>query len=165
MNSLIDDWNAAIEPMTCVIKEHNEQIQRDYEQNKLHPETVLSALLPLPKKVKYPSSAWLRWWKGAWGWTLLARSADEQSWLPYGHPDMEQARSETRKLFSEHNVHPFLLLNYDQVWRNAWSLQKVPLMFKRRSQAGTRAQIQKRDPRMDKKIHAIKGARRSLTVS
>ena len=48
------------------------------------------------------------------------RSADD-SWLPYNHSDMEMAREEVKKLISEHGCHEHLILNYDQVWRNAWS--------------------------------------------
>ena len=164
MKSLVDDWNASLEETTAMVENHNKKIDDAYRAGMLLPETVLNAIEPIPSKVSCPSDSWLRWWKGAWGWTLLTRSPDEAGWLPYGHCDMEAARSATKNLITQEGVHPFLVLNYDQCWRNAFSLNKAPLMFKDRSGTGRRVGKTKMNPRGDKKIHAVRGARRSITV-
>ena len=111
------------------------------------------------------SESWVRSWKRMWGWAMLARSSDDASWLPFSHADMEMARIEVGQLMTKHSVHRFLILNFDQVWRNCWSLSKTPLCYKVRSLAGQRAKKAKVGSRIDKKLHSIRGARRSITVS
>lgn len=146
-----------------MIAEHNREVKARYEANEISAQQVLSLVEPEPKPIKYPSESWIRIWKSCWGWAMLTRSADDSAWLPYSHTDMETARNEVNKLVSEHGCHPYLLLNYDQVWRNAWSLSKTPLCYKQRSGAGKRTKKARVGTRIDKKVHAIRGARRSLT--
>lgn len=163
--SLIDDWNDGLEEMVKLTEAHNEDFGNQYREGHIHPETLLDGLLPLPSKVKHPTESWARWWKSAWGWSVLSRSADEGStWLPYSHHDMVQSREEFSKLMSEQQVNPLLILNYDQVWRNCFSIGRTPLMYKEREKGGDRAEKTRVGPKADKKMHAIRGARRSITV-
>lgn len=41
LNSLIDDWNSALEQTTAVIKQHNEEAERKYKADELLPEAFL----------------------------------------------------------------------------------------------------------------------------
>ena len=102
--------------------------------------------------------------RSSWGWTLLSRSGDDSGWLPFSHSDMEAARQATKRLVTHEGIHPFLILNYDQLWRNAFTLRKTPLIFKDRSGTGRRVKKSRMNPRGDKTIHAIRGARRPITV-
>ena len=165
INSLIDDWNAAIPAMAKLVQDHNDEIHSQYERGEISAEAALAAKETVPKALSHPTESWVRAWKRSWGWAMLARSSDDSSWLPYSHADMELARSEVHKLVSQHGVHPYLILNYDQVWRNCWSLSKTPLCYKSRAMAGQRAKKAKLGSRIDKKLHSIRGARRSITVS
>lgn len=114
---------------------------------------------------KFPlQQSWIRWWRAQFGWSLLTRSGDDLQWLPYGHPDMQQSRKETLDLIDNQGVHKFLILNYDQVWRNAWSMSKHKLHYKDRAKVGSRCGKARPGQREDKKIHSIKGNRRSITV-
>ena len=146
-----------------MVAEHNRDVENRYRAKEISAEQVLSSLEPEPKRINYPSDSWVRMWKSCWGWSMLTRSSDDSSWLPYTHSDMQTARDEVNKLVSEHGCHRYLLLNYDQVWRNAWSLTKTPLCYKQRSGAGKRIKKARVGTRIDKKIHAIRGSRRSLT--
>ena len=107
----------------ALVTEHNAKLQSDFEQGLLSAEAVLTAVQPVPVRIRYPTPSWIRWWKSSWGWTLLSRGGDEQGWLPYSHPDMAAARLDTKRLFSEDGCHKRLCLNYDQIWRNAFTLQ------------------------------------------
>ena len=108
---------------------------------------------------------WIRWWRQAFGWSLLTRGGDDQQWLPWDSPDMVRSRQETLELIQEKGVHPYLVLNYDQLWRQSWSTSKFKLHYKHRSGAGKRVAKRKAGAREDKKIHAVRGSRRSITVT
>ena len=149
----------------ALVTEHNAKLQSDFEQGLLSAEAVLTAVQPVPVRIRYPTPSWIRWWKSSWGWPLLSRGGDEQGWLPYSHPDMAAARLDTKRLFSEDGCHKWLCLNYDQIWRNAFTLQKTRLLWKDRSSAGKKSSKKKMRARGDKKVHAIRGARRSITVA
>lgn len=165
MNSLIDDWNQALDSTVALVDEHNKNIAEAYRNDKLLPEAMLDAIVDKPQKISYPGHSWLRWWKSQWGWTLLSRAADSQSWLPYHHNDMQQARDTVADLMQSKGVHPNLILNYDQIWRNAFTADKAPLMHKERSGMGRKTAKKKIPAHGDKKIHSIRGARRSITVT
>ena len=165
MKSLIDDWNESLESRIQLVEDHNRKVEEEFKSGNLLPEAAIAAALKKPSRVTYPTESWLRWWKSAWGWTLLSRSGDEAAWLPYDDVDMAQAREEVQKLISQHGCHPYLILNFDQLWRNAFALQKVPLMYKDRAGTGHRSGKSKTSSKTDKKIHHIRGSRRSLTVT
>jgi hypothetical protein len=165
MSSLIDDWNAALRDMVKLVDDHNAAVKERYEKGEISSEAAMASLEPRPEPIQHPTESWVRAWKRNWGWAMLGRSSDDSSWLPYHHSDMEVARTEVKKLVSEHGCHKWLLLNFDQIWRNCWSLSKTPLFYKSREQAGQRAKKAKVGARIDKKLHSIRGARRSITVS
>ena len=151
--------------MSQLVRQHNQDVRDRYESGELSAEATLASLEPIPAKLEHPSESWVRSWKRMWGWAMLARSSDDASWLPFSHADMEMARIEVGQLMTKHSVHRFLILNFDQVWRNCWSLSNTPLCYKVRSLAGQRAKKAKVGSRIDKKLHSIRGARRSITVS
>lgn len=165
MNSLIDDWNAALPDMVKLVDDHNAAVKERYEKGEISSEAAMASLEPRPAPIPHPTESWVRAWKRNWGWAMLGRASDDSSWLPYHHSDMEVARTEVKKLVSEHGCHKWLLLNFDQIWRNCWSVSKSPLCYKSREQAGQRARKVKVGARIDKKLHTIRGSRRSITVS
>ena len=54
-----------------------------------------------------------QWWRTAWGWSMLTRSADSQQWLPYDHCDLSATRDHVADLLAT-GTHPGLVLNYDR---------------------------------------------------
>lgn len=128
-------------------------------------EAVLASYMPIPTLVSPPGKAWAVWWKEAFGWSLLTRRGDDQQWLPYEHPDMSQSRAATQALIDEQGVHRFLILNFDQIWRSSWSMEHHKLHYKDRRAAGARGKKRKIQHREAKKVHAVKGSRRSMTVT
>lgn len=52
---------------------------------------------------------------------------------------LRAARDGVRKMISDHNVHPFLVLNVDQVWRQALRANKKVIMRARTQGAGANA--------------------------
>ena len=113
--------------------------------------------------VDYPGRSWCRHFLRNFGYSLLSNGCDGQAWLPYSHPDMEASRAHMRQLLEE-KCHAALVLNYDQMWRVAFSYGGK-LLWKDRSSAGLRCQKRKISQKCDKKLHHVKGSRRSLTVS
>lgn len=165
LESLIHDWNASLGARNKVIDEWNEEIRAKYQNGEILPETALDSLEPQRKPLAVPSSSWVRSWKAAWGWSMLSRGGDEQAWLAYSSSDMINARQGVRDQFAKAGVHPFLMLNYDQLWRQNFTTGNLRLSYKHRKNVGRKANKQRVTMKIDKKIHAIKGGRHSMTVS
>ena len=165
MSSLVSDWNATLEKRNELITKFNEELRNKYESNLIHSQTFLNSYMQLEEPMTCPGLPWIRMWKACWGWSTLSRSGDEQAWLPYSSSDMVAARRSIRGLFESKQVHPFLLLNYDQLWRCCFSAGKTPMSYKHRQGAGKRVVKQPPSMKVDKKMHSIKGGRQSVTVS
>ena len=163
MKSLIDDWNSAHESTTKEVEQHNEKILAEVDAGTLPAHSALRGLTPLPKKIEYPGRSWCRHFLRKFGYSLLSSSDNSQAWLPYSHPDMQASREHMRDLI-QNKAHQALILNYDQLWRTAFSFGGK-LLYKERHLAGPRAAKRKANRVVDKKLHYIKGSRRSLTVS
>lgn len=164
MESLLNDWNSSTEDRAVAVQKWNQSIEQDYKDGKISAEAVIAGILPVPEKIKPPTPAWVRWWKASWGWSMLSRSGDSQGWLPFAHEDMCRSREQTRQLLAE-GCHKFLCLNYDQLWRSAWNMGQHRLCFKDRQFKGKRVAKRKVPAHADKKVHHVKGSRRSITDS
>lgn len=164
MESLLNDWNSSTEDRAVAVQKWNQSIEQDYKDGKISAEAVIAGILPVPEKIKPPTPAWVRWWKASWGWSMLSRSGDTQGWLPFAHEDMCRSREQTRQLLAE-GCHKFLCLNYDQLWRSAWNMGQHRLCFKDRQFKGKRVAKRKVTAHADKKVHHVKGSRRSITDS
>jgi len=147
------------------VREHNQEVIQKYRNGSLHSSAVNGSFEPEPKRLKTPSQSWARYWRSQWGWSMLTRGSNDQEWLPFGHPDMANARQMTKELFTKHGVHPGLVLNFDQLWRACWCTSRYKLAYKPRQYGGIKTQKKKAGPRYDKKIHTVKGSRRSMTAS
>ena len=161
---MVDDWNKSLEENISRVRQYNESVVERYKAGELHAEAVQGAFLPLPKKLKVPSQSWARYWRSKWGWSMLTRGSNEQEWLGYNHPDMKLSRDSFQEMI-ESGCHPGLILNFDQLWRACWATSKFKLAYKPRGLAGERSSKQKAGPRLDKKVHSVKGSRRSMTVA
>ena len=165
LEGLIVDWNCTHSQRVELVRRYNKELQDRLQNGEVSHETALRGILPEPKVVPAPSEAWVRHWKDVWGWSMVTRGGDEQQWLPWNHPDMVQSREDTRALISKENVHKFLILNYDQVWRTAWQMSRHKLAFKPRASKGLRGKKKACGPKESKKVHAVRGSRRSLTAA
>ena len=125
----------------------------------------MASHMDIPREISRPGVGWAKWWKESFGWSLLTRRGDDQQWLPYHHPDMAQSREATSALVQEDDVHKFMILNFDQIWRSSWSMEHHKLHYKDRRAAGCRMKKKKIPHREAKKVHAVKGSRRSMTVA
>lgn len=164
MESLIQDWNMSLSDRCALVDSWNEDLMARYRNGEVLAETVLDILEPKPERLTDPSQSWIRAWKAQWGWSMLTRQGEEGAWLPYSSSDMEIARNQVKEMFSKKNCHRFLLLNYDQLWRNHWSASRHKLCYKARSGAGKRVRKTAIGMKVDKKVHAVKGSRQSVTV-
>lgn len=161
---LVKDWNNALEANREIIKEANLALKKKLEDKEISPTAFIAAYQPEPQLVKEPRLPWGRWFLREYGWSLLSRCSDSQAWLPFNHPEMVQARATVRALFEEKGVHPCCLLNFDQLWRQCWSYSGK-LLMKERNHMGKRTKRSKCHKRADKKLHTVKGNRRSMTVT
>lgn len=164
MSDLVKDWNATLPERIEMARTWNTSVEERYRSGALSTEAAQASLEPIPEPVAVPTHAWVRWWRQCFGWSLLTRGGDDQQWLPYDHVDMVQSRAETKELLATGLCHPYLLLNYDQLWRTAWGMSRFKLHYKHRSGTGRRVGKTKVGQRQDKKVHAVKGSRRSITV-
>ena len=157
INGLICDWNASLDAANKQVDAANLEIMALLQQGKISTEAAAVALEPKRSTVKDASASWCRWWMKEWGWSMLSRGSDTQTWLPYDHIDMAHARTTTKELFSKQ------VLNFDQLWRCAYAFGGK-LLYKARSSMSKRTHRTKAPRKMDKKLHTIKGSRRSVTV-
>lgn len=162
--SLVEDWNKMLEENKQIIQDSNQSLKQMYEKGTISAASLCEAWKPLPKPVSPPGYRWSRWFLKQYGWSLLSRQPDNQAWLPYEHSDMIAARAYVNGLVEQEKVHPATILNYDQLWRCCWSFSGK-LMMKDRTKMQKRSRRGKIHKRVDKKLHAVKGNRRSVTVS
>ena len=160
----MNDWNAGLEGRIAAVEQYNKEILEKYKAGEVHPWALEASLEKKPEKVKLPCRTWFQWWRKEWGWSMLVRSSDQQAWLDYSSADMIAARDAVNKL-PEEGVHPGLILNFDQLWRNSYSTTRFKMAFKERKHVGKRAQRTKPNPKFSKKCHAVKGSRKSLTAT
>ena len=158
---LVDQWNQSLEESIVAAKKWNEDVAAALDRGEMSAEAALSAIMPEPQKVVPPGRRWASSFLQQWGWSLLSRGADSQLWLPYDHADMVASRADFRSLLEKEDVHPALILNYDQLWRAAWCASGK-LLFKA-GPKGQPAQRTKAPRRADKKINMIKHSRRGIT--
>ena len=160
---LCDDWNKALQDNVQIIRAANSELRSKFEASQISSRAFIAGFQAEPKPVKPPTLQWGRWFLQKYGWSLLSRCSDQQSWLPFNHPEMIAARQAVQDLFDAHNVHPAMVLNFDQLWRQSWSFTGK-LLLKDRKAMGCRRNRSKCSKRADKKLHAVKGNRRSMTV-
>ncbi len=160
--SLVADWNAAIEGNKQIVDNANAALQDQFDRGTISGQALIKGLKPSPQPLKAPPLAWSKWFLRTWGWSMLSRQSDAQASLPYDHWDMKHAREKVASLASSMGVHPALIINWDQLWRASWQFGGK-LLWKPRSATGKRIHRQKAPKRIEKKLHAVKGARRSIT--
>ena len=146
-----------------MVENYNKGIVDSYEKGLLSPQALMESLEPRPEAIAKPSPIWCRDFRANWGWSMLTRGSSDAQWLGFTHPDMESSRQQFAKMLE--SCHPFLILNFDQVWRNSWSTSAFKMFHKSRTQTGKRGRPRAPGPREDKKVHHVKGARRAMTVS
>ena len=132
------------------------------EEGKLSVKDLANSLLPTPAKVEMVGEKWCRYFIERFGWSLLSVSS-QQACLPYNHADMKMYRDHFRDMIDS-GVHKYLVLNFDQVWRCAFSWCGK-LQYKPRELVGKIGRKRPVHKTIDKKRHAVRGARRSLTVT
>lgn len=147
-----------------IIEEANEALEAAYGRGEISAQGLMEGWQPIPKKVTPPRSSWGHEFLKRYGWSLLSRAPDSQTWLPYDCSEMIQARESVKQLTTSANVHPAMILNYDQLWRNSWAFSGK-LLMKDRAKKGVPGTRSKADKHANKKLHTIKGNRRSVTVS
>ena len=163
MGGLIRQWNASLEECKSSIQVWNQAVNEQFQNGELSAEAAVAAVMPEPAELQPPGERWARWFLSEWGWSLLSRGSDAQIWLPFNHPDMVESRAAFRRLLDKEQVHAGLVLNFDQVWRSAWTCGGK-LMWKTGAK-GERVPRSKAPQKADKKIHTVKHSRRGITVT
>lgn len=163
MQAVVRDWNKSVESTRARVEAANAKLLDDVRSQKLDPETLLRAWLPVPRPLAAPSVHWARWFLKGWGWSIFSKASDSQGWLPYDHCDMEATRQRMRDMLVSGQCHGAMVLNFDQLWRSCWAFGGK-LLYKSRSKKGEKHQRCRAPKKHDKKLHTVKGARRGITV-
>ena len=159
--TLIEHWNSGLEERQRIVREQNEALKAKHAAHQLSARALSEGLMKIPEKVEVPGKKWRTQFLRSFGWSLIS-SSTEQASLPYHHPDMEAYRNHYASMISS-GVHKHLVLNLDQVWRCAFQFGGK-MLFKPRGQVGKRCKTRSVKKTVDKKHHAVRGARRSLTA-
>ena len=154
---LVEDWNAGVPAAQAAVKEHNDRVLAQVEDGSRTAQHALSLALPHPRPLSTTSRWWSGWFLRKWGWSMLARGSETQVSLPFEAEEMRTARQAYKELIEAQQVHPALILNYDQLWRCAWHSDSR-LLYKS-GKAGTRSIKKKAPARANKKLHAVRHAR------
>ena len=162
MDSLVHDWNDGMEEAIQAVRKQNEELKAKYDRKEISAEGVAKGLLEEPTKLKPPGLRWCRQFRDRFGWSLLTRSVEQAS-LPWDHPDMEWSRNQFQMMLAS-GVHPHLVLNFDQVWRSAFNWTGK-MLWKPREKLGQVGKRMKSPQRLEKKLHSVRGFRKSLTAS
>ena len=159
---LVENWNEGLKESVKLVKEQNENFRAMHERKEISTSALCSALLPEPTPVPMPDQNWCRKFSQQFGWSLLSGSSEQAS-LPYSHPDMQLFRHTFQSMLAS-GVNKHLVLNFDQLWRCAFNVTGK-LRWKPRVNVGKRSAKTKAPKRLDKKRHAVRSARRSLTAT
>ena len=84
-----------------------------------------------------PTTMWCSRWKRRFGWRERRLTAPGH-YLPYDHVKMEKFRTQFSTRLRIENIHPKLVLNYDQIWRVRYRGYATKL-WKSRTAAGKQA--------------------------
>lgn len=158
---LVDQWNLALDEAKTLVEEQNKSLKEQYHKGEIGHRTLLEGLEDPPRPLQKPSLPWVYNFLRRFGWSLLS-SSSEQASLGYSHPDMKLYRQHVEKMMGE-GVHPHLILNFDQVWRCAFQWNGK-MHWKARDLVGKTCSKSRVPKKLDKKRHAVRGARKSLTV-
>ena len=160
-NVMIRKWNEGLQEARDAVEKYNNELIQMHKEKKITARDVAKRRLKYPTKVDEVSERWGRTFMKRFGWSLLS-SSQEQASLPYDHADMEMYRQHYKHMLSQ-GVHKHLVLNFDQVWRCAFSWNGK-MHWKPRTKVGKTGKKTKTPKQLDKKRHAVRGARKSLTV-
>lgn len=158
---MIGKWNEGLQEAKNAVDKNNNDLIQMHKEKKITAADVAKRRLNHPTKVEEVNELWARNFMKRFGWSLLS-SSSEQASLPYNHVDMEMYRQHYKHMLSQ-GVHNHLVLNFDQVWRCAFSWTGK-MHWKPRSKVGKMGKKTKIPKQLDKKRHAVRGARKSLTV-
>ncbi|CAK9114704.1 Uncharacterized protein (Fragment), partial [Durusdinium trenchii] len=159
---MIREWNSCQKEAQELVERQNQELVDRHERGELTAAALAAGLQDVPETLAIPSKQWCRKFRINFGWSLLSRGGDTQAYLPYAHPDMQASRDHMAATLAD-GVHGALVLNFDQVWRCAFQFNGR-LFYKPREAVGERCSIKKAPHHVDKKLHYIKGCRKSLTV-
>jgi hypothetical protein len=168
-NKLSAEYNLALPDAQAKIDDYNQKITAELLETGAPKATVRAALLPAAKLS--PTDLSLKWgalFLKAFNWSKRATNTKGQ-FLAYDHPLMISSRKMVQESIND-GVHPWLILNYDQVWRAAYKgmtyVYRKPLVeVGKRKVRGKMLKNKARkngikDPRLD---HMAK-ARQSITM-
>ena len=158
----MDNWNGGLETARSLVAQQNDEIRAKHQRGEISAKTLAQTLSPMPSEVEKPNQKWCRNFVKNFGWSLLSPSMEQAS-LPFDHPDMKLYRDNYKKMITTGQVHPYLVLNFDQVWRCAFSWSGL-MHWKPRENVGKRSKKVKTPKTLDKKRHAVRGARKSVTA-
>ena len=144
-----------------MVEEQNNEFRQQHERGELSAKALAKALLAMPTALKKPTYKWCRAFSKNFGWSLLS-SSTEQASLPMNHPDMILYRQRYEAMLAS-GVHPHMVINFDQVWRCAFQWDGK-MQWKPRANIGRRGRKVRNPKVLDKKRHAVRGARKSVTV-
>ena len=145
-----------------LIDAQNAQFREMFAKGQLSISGFSKVLLPSPEPLNYVTVPWCKHFIKSWGWSLLSASSEQAS-LPFNHPDMKMYREHYQDLLKD-GVRPYMVLNFDQLGRCAFRWDGK-MQWKERGSIGKRGRKRRAPRQLDKKRHAVRGARKSITVA
>jgi len=127
-NKLINGYNNGLEDAIAKVERHNAKVSSDMVSVGASASAIRRCFLPVPTKVPSISRKALRRFLALFCWERRSLNTAGQ-YLEYTDPRLRASRLKLHKQISE-GVHKFLILNVDQVWRQAMRFGKSVYMKK-----------------------------------
>ena len=141
VKSLVDEFNQAADERQSLVDEHNDRIMaevldpnsdryQDYTYAMQHGQP------PVQKAHLKATARFAAKFKKTWGWSKRQVNTSGV-YMDYNHPVMVASRARTRYRIEHNSVDMRLVLNYDQLWKQAYRPKQATL-HKKRDQLGHR---------------------------
>lgn len=128
-NKLIDEYNAGLQEAVDKVTLHNASVIQDLSAAGATRGTVRRSLLPVPKPCPHVNKKWCRKFYQLFLWRRKALNT-AGNFLEFDDPRLRASRLQLHSRIEHDNVHKWLILNIDQVWRQSLRFEKSVLMKK-----------------------------------
>ena len=112
------EYNVGIQPAIDAASDHNASIRQKLIDSAVSAEDVKKSYMELPKACPEKfSSRWCKRWLELFSWKRRPTNTTG-SFLEWDDPRMIASRNQVKEHLAS-GCHPFLVLNFDQLWRQS----------------------------------------------
>lgn len=128
-NRICSEYNSGLTAAASKVEEHNRIAKQELLEVRASKATIQKCLLPTPQPCPDLNSRWCRRFLELFNWSK--RSLNTQgNFLEYNDPRLKASRQALNRHISHGGVHPHLILNVDQLWRQQLRFGKFVFMKK-----------------------------------